>query len=150
MTKSNQYLGEIRSSLQVLFEKMQPEMMESLNEHEMTPTQLFVLSYLKKVGSSKVSQIAELMDVKPSAVTLLVDRLEQHNFVAREHNKEDRRVVDITLTEFGHRKLEDVLNGRKAIMDRYLLHLTEEELSMMASITKKLATSAASYKDKQQ
>jgi hypothetical protein len=35
-------------------------------------------------------------------------------------------------------------------MDRYLLHLTEEELSMMASITKKLATSAASYKDKQQ
>jgi DNA-binding MarR family transcriptional regulator len=100
--------------------------------------------------SDKVSQIAELMDVKPSAVTLLVDRLEQHNFVVREHNKEDRRVVDITLTEFGHRKLEDVLNGRKAIMDRYLLHLTEEELSMMASITKKLATSAASYKDKQQ
>jgi DNA-binding MarR family transcriptional regulator len=118
---------------------MQPKLLESMKAIGVTSTQLFVLGYLKKQGSCKVTQLAEMMDVKPSAVTLLVDRLEENGLVLREHDKKDRRVVNISLTDHGDDKLKKVMEERKAIAERYLSHLTEEELMVMATLTEKLA-----------
>ncbi|MED3562772.1 MarR family transcriptional regulator [Bacillus xiapuensis] len=132
-------IDRIQASLQIVIHKMQPKLLESMNALGVTPTQLFVLGFLKKQGSCKVTQLAAMMDVKPSAVTLLVDRLEQNGFVLREHDKKDRRVVNISLTECGDEKLKKVMQERKAIAERYLSHLTEEELSVMATLTEKLA-----------
>ncbi|GAA3322408.1 hypothetical protein GCM10020331_042180 [Ectobacillus funiculus] len=79
------------------------------------------------------------MDVKPSAVTLMIDRLEQHKLVEREHDKKDRRVVNIRLSERGKERLKQLIGARKAVAQRYLSSLTTEELEAMASITEKLA-----------
>lgn len=118
-------------------------MVESMEKQGVTPAQLFVLASLKKHGSCKISEIAERMEVKPSAVTLMVDRLEQKNLVVRKHDTEDRRVINISLTAEGDKKFEDILTGRKAILARYLSFLTEEELLQAAQITQKLAQAAA-------
>ncbi len=139
MKEVNPYIDRIQGSLQIVIHKMQPKLLESMNALGVTPTQLFVLCFLKKQGSCKVSQIAEMMGVKPSAVTLLVDRLEQNGIVLREHDKKDRRVVNIILTEQGDEKLKKVMEERKAFAERYLSHLTEEELLVMATLTEKLA-----------
>ncbi len=77
MKNADQYVSDIQKSLQTLLQNIQPEMVESMAKHEVTPAQLFVLASLKKHGSCKVSEIAERMEVKPSAVTLMADRLEQ-------------------------------------------------------------------------
>ncbi|NRD79977.1 MarR family transcriptional regulator [Bacillus sp. BRMEA1] len=139
MTELNSYFERIQASLQTVFHKMQPIFLESLNALGVTPTQFFVLDFLKKQGSCKVTQIADMMDVKPSAVTLLVDRLEDHGYVLREHDKKDRRVVNIRITEQGEEKWKKVMEERKAITERNLSHLTEEELMAMATIFEKLA-----------
>lgn len=139
MDEINPYFDRIQASLQIVIQKMQPKLLESMNALGVTPTQLFVLGFLKKQGSCKVTQLAEMMDVKPSAVTLLVDRLEQNGFVLREHDKKDRRVVNISITEHGDEKLKKVMEERKAIAERYLSYLTEEELLVMATLTEKLA-----------
>ncbi|CRK80814.1 MarR family winged helix-turn-helix transcriptional regulator [Neobacillus massiliamazoniensis] len=133
------YFDRIQNSLRIVINKMQPKLLESMKALGVTSTQLFVLGYLKKQGSCKVTQLAEMMDVKPSAVTLLVDRLEENGLVLREHDKKDRRVVNISLTEHGDEKLKKVMEERKAIGEQYLSHLTEEELLVMATLTEKLA-----------
>lgn len=133
------YIERIQIAFQTLFQKMQPEMLATLQSHEVTPTQLFVMVYVSKQKSCKVSELAEHLDVKPSAVTLMIDRLEQHGFVSREHDKKDRRVVNIRLTEQGEEKLRQVLEARKAVVQQYLSHLDEDELSAMANIAEKLA-----------
>ncbi|MBJ7894550.1 MarR family winged helix-turn-helix transcriptional regulator [Bacillus atrophaeus] len=143
MMNANQVMSDIQLSLQTLFQKIQPEMVESMEKQGVTPAQLFVLASLKKHGSCKISEIAERMEVKPSAVTLMVDRLEQKNLVVRKHDTEDRRVINISLTAEGDKKFEDILTGRKAILARYLSFLTEEELLQAAQITQKLAQAAA-------
>jgi DNA-binding MarR family transcriptional regulator len=139
MKEVNPYFDRIQKSLQIVIHKMQPKLLESMNALGVTTTQLFVLGLIKKQGSCKVTQLAEMMDVKPSAVTLLVDRLEENGLVLREHDKKDRRVVNISLTEHGDEKLKKVMEERKAIAGRYLSHLTEEELLVMATLTEKLA-----------
>ncbi len=88
-----------RNLFRQLPQNIQPEMVESMAKHEVTPAQLFVLASLKKHGSRKVSEIAERMEVKPSAVTLMADRLEQKGLIVRKHNQQDRRVIDISLTK---------------------------------------------------
>ncbi|WP_342043977.1 MarR family winged helix-turn-helix transcriptional regulator [Bacillus sp. OTU530] len=139
MGEVDHYIERIQAAVHTVFQQMQPELLEVVHSYELTPTQFFVLIYVNKKGSCKVSQLAEHMDVKPSAVTLMIDRLEQHKLVEREHDKKDRRVVNIRLSERGEERLKQLIGARKAVAQRYLSSLTTEELEAMASITEKLA-----------
>ena len=145
MKNADQYVSDIQKSLQTLLQNIQPEMVESMAKHEVTPAQLFVLTSLKKHGSCKVSEIAERMEVKPSAVTLMADRLEQKGLIVRKHNQQDRRVIDISLTKKGETKFEDVVEGRKAILARNLSVLTDDELIQSVNIIRKVAEAAEKY-----
>jgi len=139
----NEYIERIQIALQSTIHKMQPKVTESMNSHGVTATQFFVLMYLRKKESCKISEIAEMMGVKPSAVSFMIDRLEHNDFVYREHDKKDRRVVNIMLTEEGIKKLESVIKDRKEIFESFLFNLSDEELLQFAKITEKLANAAA-------
>lgn len=143
MGNKNEYIERIQIALQSTIHKMQPKVTESMNSHGVTATQFFVLMFLRKKESCKISEIAEMMGVKPSAVSFMIDRLEHNNFVYREHDKKDRRVVNIMLTEEGIKKLEAVIKDRKEIFESFLFNLSDEELLQFAMITEKLANAAA-------
>ncbi|KQL38017.1 MarR family transcriptional regulator [Bacillus sp. FJAT-25509] len=143
MGNKNEYIERIQIALQSAIHKMQPKVTESMNSHGVTATQFFVLMYLRKKESCKISEIAEMMGVKPSAVSFMIDRLEHNDFVYREHDKKDRRVVNIMLTEEGIKKLESVIKDRKEIFESFLFNLSDEELLQFAKITEKLANAAA-------
>ena len=143
MGNKNEYIERIQIALQSTIHKMQPIVTESMNSHGVTATQFFVLMYLRKKESCKISEIAEMMGVKPSAVSFMIDRLEHNDFVYREHDKKDRRVVNIMLTEEGIKKLESVIKDRKEIFESFLFNLSDEELLQFAKITEKLANAAA-------
>lgn len=139
MEKRDPLIDRIQTALQEVIRKMQAEMLKDMNAQGITLSQFIVLSLIQKRGSCKVCELAEHMDVKPSAVTFMMDRLEQHNFIMREHDKKDRRVVNIRLTEKGEEKFQTILVERKAIVKRYLSHLSEADLTQFAEIAEKLA-----------
>ncbi|MED0659795.1 MarR family transcriptional regulator [Bacillus smithii] len=140
------YIARIQSASHLVYQKIHPEISESLHDHGITPTQLFVLSLLKTQGRCSISQLADHLGVKPSAVTFMMDRLEQNKLIMREHDQKDRRVVNIRLTKQGENMLETILESRKAIITKYLSYLTEDELSFMAETAEKLAN----YTEKEQ
>jgi len=140
------YIARIQSASHLVYQKIHPEMSESLHDHGITPTQLFVLSLLKTQGRCNISQLADHLGVKPSAVTFMMDRLEQNKLIMREHDQKDRRVVNIRLTKQGENMLETILESRKATITKYLSYLTEDELSFMAETAEKLAN----YTEKEQ
>ncbi|MFD0050886.1 MarR family winged helix-turn-helix transcriptional regulator [Actinomycetes bacterium NPDC127524] len=141
MEGTQKYYDRIQTGLQATIQKIQPEMLEALNNQGVTPTQWFVLFFIKNNGLCRISQLVDLMEVKPSAATFMIDRLEQGGFVFREHDTKDRRVVNIGLTEKGREKFEIILSERRAIVERWLSILSKQELSMMADIMEKLAGS---------
>ena len=144
MGDKGEYIERIQIAFQTSIHKMQPRMTEILNKHGVTATQFFVLMALRKNKSCKVSEIADFMGVKPSAVSFMIDRLEHNHFVFREHDKKDRRAVNIKLSEEGIKKLELVIKERKEIFESSLLMLTDEELLQFVMIAEKLAESVTS------
>ena len=85
-------------SLHVLMQHLGPQLI-SRTQLDLTPGQVFMLHLIRNESLCSVSKLAEKMEVAPSAITVMLDRLENHGFVSRKRDTSDRRVVIIELTE---------------------------------------------------
>lgn len=114
-------------SLMVLMQNLGPQLI-SRAQLDLTPGQVFMLHLIRNERLSSVSKLAEKMEVAPSAITVMLDRLENHGFVSRTRDTSDRRVVIIELTEAGERELDHVLKVRKTIMQHCFKQMDDNEL----------------------
>lgn len=133
------YISRLTQAAMLAMERIEPEMKKHFEAEGITQTQFYVLLYLSKHGGCKVSDLAKWMEVKPSAMTTIIDRLVQNDFVVREHDAADRRIVRIDLTPNGKQRLDGIKNKRRAIFKRDLSHLTEDELRTFTEIFEKIA-----------
>lgn len=67
----------------------------------LTSSQLVVLQALETDGSAKPSDIARRVHLSQATVTTIVDRLQKAKLVDRRKSDEDRRSVEIVLTQKG-------------------------------------------------
>jgi len=109
----------------------------------LTPGQVFMLHMIRQENQCSVSKLAEKMEVNPSAITVMLDRLESHGHAVRTRDKDDRRVVVIHLTEAGEEALNHVLNVRKQIMQHCLAQLKTDELDAFVQTLEKFADISA-------
>ena len=75
--------------------------------YQVSAPQLNCLLALYENGPLPASQIAKLIMVKASTVTGIIDRLELKGLVRRVRNSPDRRIINIELTEAGHKLTEN-------------------------------------------
>jgi DNA-binding MarR family transcriptional regulator len=82
-----------------------------LSKHQLLQGRWWVLILLMREESktSTPSILAEKAGVSRATMTGLIDGLEQSNLVARIYTKDDRRSVQIKLTEAGQAKLDVVM-----------------------------------------
>ncbi len=66
-----------------------------------TPSQWGALSLLLMQDGMTIGNMSQQRGVDPPAVTGIITRLEQNGLVERRHNREDRRVVKVYLTDEG-------------------------------------------------
>lgn len=69
---------------------------------DLTNDQHFTLRYINQVGSCTSSELAEVFDVKKSAITAMITRMWEKGLIQRTRDENDRRVVYLTLTEKGN------------------------------------------------
>ncbi len=75
----------------------------------------------------------------PSAITAMIDRLEQNNYAERQRDEKDRRVVFIRISKEGRKVLKQAGEKRKEILIHYLQQLEEDEITALIAINEKLA-----------
>ncbi|MBW7864294.1 MAG: MarR family transcriptional regulator [Candidatus Hydrogenedens sp.] len=68
---------------------------------EITFSQMRALHFIKSRGGTTIKQIAEDSDVSPASASAMVDRLVDMGMVVREQDTEDRRAVNVSLSERG-------------------------------------------------
>ena len=68
---------------------------------QMTPPQIFTIMALQEKEGCSFSDLNQILHVSAPTVTGIIDRLEKIGYVKRIHSKEDRRVINIELTEKG-------------------------------------------------
>lgn len=113
---------------------LQDQLREHLKPYDITVQQYNVLRILR--GADKpisTSDIRERLLDKMSDTSRMVDRLCQKGLAVRATCPSDKRLVDVTLSEAGHKLLAD-LDRLNEKMDNFLSPLSEEQASQLSDL----------------
>ncbi len=96
---------------------------------DLTLAQVRTLFLIGHEAPLPMGRIAEILGVSVASASGIVERLERHGLVVRQHRTDDRRIVDCLLTDVG-RGLIDEMSGRRIEMARQALGvLAPDELA---------------------
>ncbi|MEI6285764.1 MAG: MarR family transcriptional regulator [Bacillota bacterium] len=98
----------------------------------LSPMQMRVMFVLRRRNSLSMSALADEMHMPKQQVTLLVDKLFQEQFVARECGAEDRRVINIRLTETGQ---EFVVSREAEVLEIFAARLNQLSVADLKELT---------------
>src|SRR5690606_4850202 len=111
----------------------------------MTQATGYVLINIHKDGTP-VSQIANLLGVKSTSLSRMLNNLEALGFIYRETSSTDKRSVKVFLTDLGREKREqakDVVRRFNAYLNE---HLSPREQVAAVQILKRISQLAMQYK----
>ncbi|MEI7025506.1 MarR family transcriptional regulator [Paenibacillus sp. y28] len=132
-----QAIERFDASQMALFRRMNPQALLP-PDLPLTGPQLMLLHFIAKEGECQVTKLASIMEVKPSAITVMIDRLVGHGFVNRKASLEDRRVVLLKVTEQGQSVLQQVRGIRDRKLQQLFAQLQPEELDAFLTTFEKI------------
>jgi DNA-binding MarR family transcriptional regulator len=144
-------IDRLQTAISATMRKLGPQLAED-PELGLTGPQYFILRLLSRKGKCMVSELAKEMNVKPSAITGMIERLHKNELVNRQRDEIDRRVVFIEISEKGVEVLREADHRRKKIIAGYLRQLDRAELESFVAIWEKISkivTADANEKEKQ-
>lgn len=100
-------------------------------EHGVSIPQVLCLSFLHESPNyqSTQSEIRKYLNLNPSTVSGIINRLEKKGYLARLPKTGDKRVVNITLTSAGDNLLSSIPSLLHEQLSKKLLKLNEDELA---------------------
>jgi DNA-binding MarR family transcriptional regulator len=109
-------------------------------EFQITGPQLGCLLAIKQYGALTTTRLARTIFLSPSTVVGIVDRLEEKGLVSRMRNTEDRRQVQICLTESGNRLADNAPSPLQETLSSSLKDLPALELVSITLALDKLVS----------
>lgn len=95
-----------------------------------TVEQFHILRHIRK-GHGSVSELAEAKGISRPAISQAVELLVNRGLVTRRQNPEDRRFVQLELTENGEQLLSAIFRENRAWMEGKLSVLTPEQMTQI-------------------
>ncbi len=120
-------LEDVLAHAAALMKAFRPEVPDWIAA-ELTFGQLRLLFKLSKQGPTSMSGIGEWLGTSLPSVTGTVERLERHGLVERRHRADDRRIVEVDLTDAGHELIVDIQGVRVEAIRRFFGVLGPDEL----------------------
>ena len=111
-------------------------------EHGMTVGEGDILLTLRRAGAPYrllPTQLTDSLLVSSGTMTNRLDRLERRGLVERVPNPEDRRSVEIALTDSGRKLVDEVIGEHVAREQEMLAPLSAREREALTRILRKLA-----------
>ena len=105
-----------------------------------------VLHYLWKQDGISQTDLLALMDVRPSSLSELLNKMEEKGHIERKEAKDDKRVRLIYLSETGRNLAKNMSKSAKA--EKIFGDLNDEEKETLLSLLKKLDLDRKSYPTK--
>lgn len=105
---------------------------------DFSKNEILSLLFLYRYNASNMTEISEYINAPLNTTTGVIGRLEKKEMVERIRSNEDRRIVQITLTD----KAKEFIKKKKEIIEIYVERiyssLTEEEKAAAAGILEKV------------
>lgn len=96
---------------------------------DLTLAQVRTLFLIAHEAPLPMGRLAEILGVSVASASGIVDRLERHGLVAREHRTDDRRIVECVLTDTGRGIIDEASGQRLEMARRVLDVLAPDELA---------------------
>lgn len=107
--------------------------------------ELLMLLTFSQRGALPLGKIGQRLQVHPTSVTAIVDRLERDGLVERVPHATDRRTMEAALTT-GGRRLGEI--ATKALQEQFTVGgLAEDELDQITTLVRKLRSAAGDFVD---
>jgi MarR family 2-MHQ and catechol resistance regulon transcriptional repressor len=97
-----------------------------------------IMHVLKDEGTLHPAKIGEKLFIAKAQMTHLIDKLVELDFVKREMCSDDRRTINLTLTNKGHKVLEEQNNLVINAMKDNMASLADEELEVLSASLRNL------------
>jgi DNA-binding MarR family transcriptional regulator len=101
---------------------------------KVTTAQAGILFLIKQKSGQSMSELSQILSVDNSTLTGLVDRLERAGFVRRNSNPDDRRALNIDITEAGIRELEKAKVVIRRINEEIKAGFSEQEMDSFKKV----------------
>lgn len=109
-----------------------------LHSHNLTVSQFGVIEALYHLGPLLPGELAGKILKSSGNMTTVIDNLEKRGFVHRQRREDDRRKVDIILTDTGKALVEELLPGHIAGVVTTFDVLSPDEQDQLQALCKKL------------
>ena len=107
-----------------------------LDELDLTYTQYITMMVMWENERVNVKELGELLYLDSGTLTPVLKKLEQKKYINRCRDKDDERVLNVSLTEEGRELREKALDVPKKMGD--CLRLTEEEMDVLRKMLSKM------------
>lgn len=120
----------------------QKQLLQTLNRPEISLTmpQMVTLFAIRRAGTCRMSELADVTQQSAGTLTGIVDRLIDDSLVARVRDLDDRRVVQVMLTPQGEERLARVERARHEEMERMLEPFSQEQLANLEDLLRLLVS----------
>ena len=115
------------------------KMTEKLSVFDLTPVQYAVLYCLWENDKKSPKEIAERLKLENSTISGILERMEKKDLIKRMISKEDRRFIQIMLTEKGAALEEDVLAAVDEVNEEVMSVFSKEECENLKTQLRVLA-----------
>lgn len=117
--------------------------------HDLTDAQWKPLLMIQQGRCQTAIELSRLVCSDAGAVTRLLDRVEAKGLVRRSRSQEDRRVVNLELTEEGSRKAEEVPKVLVEVLNAMLEGFTEAEVVQLKALLQRLLANTRQLREAQ-
>jgi len=138
MNPSEPVYGRLVAALDNTFRRLGGELVPRLKEIGLTMPQFHLLKIITMEGSCRVTRLADMLEVKPSAITVMIERLVHNGLAERGFDDNDRRAVLVSITEDGRAKMRQVQQQALEVTSRMFSQLEPEELHTLAALFEKI------------
>jgi len=132
------YVGEIDKLIRRVSFVIKCRGRDILNEFEITTPQFNALLLLAEHGDMTIGDLGSKMYLASSTATDLIDRMERNGLVARERDRNDRRVVRLHMLDKGHQMIKEVLENRRRYLSTILSQVSESDIENLKHSLKAL------------
>ena len=115
---------------------------------EVSAAQYRTLVVLASRGPQRMVDLAQQLQVNPSTVGRMCDRLVRKRLIHRHRARTDRRSVQVALTAEGRRMVDEVTESRRVMISEMLAKLPVEAQLAAAAALRELSRAAGEIPDR--
>jgi len=113
---------------------------------DLTNDQHYILRYISQSGECTSSELADAFEVNKSAITAIINRMADRGLIQRTRDKNDRRVVYLTLTEAGNTLYQNCQEKIRFLVESIITQFEDSEIKNFINTYEKLAQILANKK----